>query len=119
METPLEELMQRDLEHYEEASTAIMHYSSGIPTAIRHYAIDRPKQEEKFKALAKISDKQEEQIAELEAKVKHLAEDNAVHLMMRDVIKEELKKVMVEDNTLKERLEKYRELFDPHNLLGI
>ena len=91
METPLEELMESDLKHYDEASSAIFTWHSGIPTAIRYYAIDRPK----------------------------LEKENATHIMMRDVIKEELKKVMEENNALKGRLAKCLDLFDPHGLLGL
>ena len=36
-ETPREDLMKAALEHYEEASTAIMHWNSDIPKAIRYY----------------------------------------------------------------------------------
>jgi hypothetical protein len=35
--TPLEDLRNSDLEHYEEASTKIHHWSSGIPRAINFY----------------------------------------------------------------------------------
>jgi hypothetical protein len=91
METPLEELMESDLKHYDELSSAACVWHSGIPTAIRYYAIDRPK----------------------------LEKENSTHIMMRDVIKEELKKVMEENNSLTESLAKYKDLFDPHNLLDL
>ena len=35
--TPTEDLRKSDLEHYEEASTAAHHWSSGIPRAINYY----------------------------------------------------------------------------------
>ena len=38
-----------------------------------------------------------EQIGELEAKVKHLSEENSMHLRMRTTVKEELNKVMEEN----------------------
>lgn len=37
MKTPLEDLRKSDLEHYEEASSSIHHWSSGIPRAINFY----------------------------------------------------------------------------------
>ena len=40
-ETPLEELMESDLKHYEEASSAVHTWHSGIPDAIRFYYKDR------------------------------------------------------------------------------
>lgn len=36
-QTPLEELRQRALEHYREASNAIMHWSSFVEAAIKTY----------------------------------------------------------------------------------
>ena len=36
-QTPKKDLMNSALEHYEEASTAIHHWNSDIPKAIRHY----------------------------------------------------------------------------------
>ena len=36
-QTPLEDLRESDLKHYNEASTAIHHWSSGVPTAINFY----------------------------------------------------------------------------------
>ena len=38
-QTPKEDLMNSALNHYEEASTAIHHWNSDIPKAIRHYYI--------------------------------------------------------------------------------
>ena len=35
--TPLEDLRQDNLKHYEEASTKIHHWSSGVPRAINFY----------------------------------------------------------------------------------
>lgn len=35
--TPLEDLRESDLKHYEEASTSIHHWSSNIPRAINFY----------------------------------------------------------------------------------
>jgi len=35
--TPLEDLRNSDLKHYEEASTKIHHWSSGVPRAINFY----------------------------------------------------------------------------------
>lgn len=37
MQTPKEDLMNAALQHYEEASSAIHHYNSDIPKAIRYY----------------------------------------------------------------------------------
>jgi hypothetical protein len=37
MQTPLSDLEQSALEHYEEASNAIHHWSSDIPKAIKFY----------------------------------------------------------------------------------
>lgn len=76
-ETPLEELMEADLKHYEEASSAVHTWSNQIPQAIRFWYMEKPKMEAKYKALAKISDMQE----------KHIA--------------------------------KMKDLFDPHNLMGL
>jgi len=43
-QTPKEDLMNDALKHYEEASTAIHHWKSGIPQAIRHYYKEDTKQ---------------------------------------------------------------------------
>jgi chorismate mutase len=51
--------------------------------------------------------------------IAELKKENSTHIMMRDVIKEELKKVMEENNSLTESLAKYKDLFDPHNLLDL
>jgi hypothetical protein len=37
IQTPLNDLRQRDLEHYNEASTKLYFWKSGIPTAINFY----------------------------------------------------------------------------------
>ncbi len=37
MKTPLDELRKSDLEHYDEASTKIHHWSNGVPRAINFY----------------------------------------------------------------------------------
>jgi len=36
-QTPLEDLRERDLKHYDDASTSIHHWSSGVPRAINFY----------------------------------------------------------------------------------
>ena len=36
-QTPLEELRQSDLKHYDELSTEFHHWSSGVPRAINFY----------------------------------------------------------------------------------
>jgi hypothetical protein len=37
VQTPLEELRQSDLKHYDELSTQCHHWSSGVPRAINFY----------------------------------------------------------------------------------
>lgn len=49
--TPLEELMESDLKHYEEASSAVHEWHSGIPQAIRFYHQDRIALQQQIKEL--------------------------------------------------------------------
>ena len=101
METPDSEMMESDLRHYEDVSSQACHWSSGVPHAIRFYWENKGA------------------IAELEAKVTHLAKENAMHIERRGMVKESVKQVMDENSILHERIAKYKDLFDPHNLLGI
>jgi hypothetical protein len=53
METPLEELMNSDLEHYQKAATTMKEWHSGIPDAIRFYHTEKPILEEEVISLRK------------------------------------------------------------------
>ena len=104
METPQEELMESDLNHYEHLSKEVGSWTNSIPRAIKFYYEGKPKLE------ATIADYHEKMCDILDNHIEPEVRGEARQFF--DIVKDQLAKD-------KERIAKMKELFDPFNLLEL